>query len=91
MESKLAFWGSNQHNLLSPSNTKSFNRPQCLSLPFDIIDLSASEKHIAFITSDGSLYSYGVNIDGRLGVGGKADLKHSGQTPARVKLPARAV
>lgn len=91
MESKLAFWGSNQHNLLSSASNKSFNRPQCLATPFDITDLSASEKHIAFITADGSLYSYGVNIDGRLGVGGKADLKYSGQAPAKVKLPARAV
>jgi alpha-tubulin suppressor-like RCC1 family protein len=90
-ETKIAFWGSNQHNLLSPASLKSFNRPQYLSIPFDIVDVSASEKHIAFITNDGSLYSYGLNIDGRLGVGGKADLKYSGNTPAKVKLNTRAV
>ena len=32
-----------------------------------------------------------MNIDGRLGVGGKADLKFTNHTPAKVKLTARAV
>lgn len=41
-ETKIVFWGSNQHNLLSPSANKSFNRPQHISLPYDIVDISAS-------------------------------------------------
>lgn len=90
-ETKIAFWGSNQNNLLSPASLKSFSRPQHATLPYHIIDISASEKHVAFITSDGSLYSYGLNIDGRLGVGGKADLKYSSQAPVKVKLSAKAV
>lgn len=59
-------------------------------MPHEIIDISASEKHVSYITSDGTLWSYGVNLDGRLGIGGKPDLKFAIHSPVQVKLPARA-
>jgi alpha-tubulin suppressor-like RCC1 family protein len=69
------FWGSNQQNLLSSTSCKVYNRPQHLTTAYDIIDLSATEKSVAFITRDGSVYTYGINMDGRLGVGGNANTK----------------
>ena len=90
-QTKLLLWGSNQHNLLSSSNHKSLNRPHQTNLLHDIQDISVSEKHIAFITQDGSLYSYGLNLDGRLGIGAKPDLKLGINSAAKIKLNARAV
>ena len=90
-DNTVVFWGSNQHGLLSAGPQKSFNAPQTSAFPHSILALSASEKHISFITTDGQVYSYGVNLDGRLGVGGKPDLKHSLNNPARVKLVAPAI
>lgn len=90
-QSVVFFWGSNQHNLLSPSPSKSFHRPQRLSIPHDIVDISSSEKHITFITQDGTLWSVGLNLDGRLGTGAKTDFKCSLSNPIKVKLISRAV
>lgn len=90
-ENKLCFWGSNQNSLLSPVSLAIYNRPQQNSTSFDIIDISASEKHVSFITKEGALYSYGVNLDGRLGVGGRPEAKCTIQNPLLVKLNARAV
>ncbi len=67
-KSEFLVWGSNQSNLLSTSSTKSFNQPYPFHLPYDVISICASEKHVSFVTSNGSLYSYGSNLDGRLGV-----------------------
>jgi len=41
-DSIVYFWGSNQNNLLSPTNHKSYNKPQQELLPYDILDISAS-------------------------------------------------
>jgi X-linked retinitis pigmentosa GTPase regulator len=84
------YWGSNQHSLLSPASHKSYNKPQQVTLSHDLLDISASEKHVSFISSDGTLWSYGLNLDGRLGVGGKPDLKYHMHSPCKVKLPTRA-
>ena len=66
--SEFLVWGSNQSNLLSNSHSKSFNKPHPFRLLFDVASVCASEKHVSFVTSNGSLYSYGSNLDGRLGV-----------------------
>jgi alpha-tubulin suppressor-like RCC1 family protein len=42
-----------------------------LCLPYDIVSICASEKHISFVTREGDLFSYGSNLDGRLGVSTK--------------------
>jgi alpha-tubulin suppressor-like RCC1 family protein len=89
-QSNLLFWGNNQHSLLAPLQNKTFPSPQISSLPFSIKEISASEKHICFITHDGSLYTYGLNLDGRLGVGAKPDLKCNSSSPFKVKLSAPA-
>jgi alpha-tubulin suppressor-like RCC1 family protein len=90
-ESIVYFWGSNQNNLLSPNPNKSYNKPQQELLTQDVEDISASEKHVCYITTDGTLWSYGVNLDGRLGVAGKPDLKYSFLSPCKVKLAAKAL
>lgn len=53
--------------------------------------MSASEKHISLIANDGKVYSYGSNLDGRLGIAGKTDLRVPLSHPALVKLPAKAI
>jgi alpha-tubulin suppressor-like RCC1 family protein len=90
-ESKIVCWGSNQHNILSLSPNKVYCSLQTYSVLFDILEISASEKHVSFITSNGAVYSYGLNLDGRLGVGGKSDLKYTFKNPAHVQLPNRAI
>lgn len=90
-QTNLVFWGNNQHSLLSTQTHKNFPRPTQVSLPFQLTDLSASEKHIVFVTQDGSLYTYGLNLDGRLGVGGKPDLRTTYNSPSKVKLPHSAL
>lgn len=90
-QNTLVFWGNNQHSLLAPQSTKTFPHPQRTTLPHALSDLSASEKHIAFITPDGTLYTYGLNLDGRLGVGAKPDVQCSLSNPYKVRLPAPAV
>ena len=67
------------------------NHPHQTNLLHDIQDISVSEKHVAFITQDGSLYSYGLNLDGRLGIAAKPDLKLFVDNAAKIKLNARAV
>jgi alpha-tubulin suppressor-like RCC1 family protein len=90
-QSTVFFWGNNQHNLLSSNPTKTFSRPQCIPIPHNILDISSSEKHISFITQDGTLWSFGLNLDGRLGIGGKPDLKCGLTNPLKVKLNSRAI
>jgi alpha-tubulin suppressor-like RCC1 family protein len=87
-QTNVLFWGNNQHSLLSPLPNKTFPRPSQASIPYQVVDLAASEKHIAFVTQDGSLYTYGLNLDGRLGIGGKPDARFSISNPAKVKLSA---
>ena len=91
MNSTLFGWGNNQHNLLSIGSAHTFQRPQHTPFPYKVIDLSASEKHVAFITPDGTLWTYGINQDGRLGLAAKPDHKITISTPAVVKLPVNAV
>ena len=69
--SEFLVWGSNQSNLLSLSSNKSYNRPHPLTINHEIASICASEKHVSFVTSSGSLYSYGSNLDGRLGLSTK--------------------
>ena len=90
-QTNLLFWGNNQHSLLTPLPNKTFPAPQLSSLPYSLKELSASEKHISFIAHDGSLYTYGLNLDGRLGVGAKPDVRCNSSNPFKVKLTAPAV
>lgn len=87
-QTNIIFWGNNQHGLLTSLTSKTFPRPSSNSIPFQINDFAASEKHIAFITNDGTLYTYGLNLDGRLGIGAKPDAHYSINNPAKVKLPS---
>jgi alpha-tubulin suppressor-like RCC1 family protein len=88
-ESDFLVWGSNQHNLLSQLPTKYFNEPTALHLPYEIVSICASEKHVSFVTEDGGLYSYGSNIDGRLGVSSKVVKETGCLDPVKVQLPGK--
>ena len=90
-QTNVLFWGNNQHSLLTSLPNKTFSSPQLTTLPHSLNDISTSEKHICFITQDGSLYSYGLNLDGRLGVGAKPDVKCTSNNPFKVKLSSPAI
>lgn len=68
---RVLVWGNNQDNLLSSSHSQCLTKPEEVIIPYSITSVSTSEKHISFITSSGDVYSYGSNIDGRLGIGKK--------------------
>ena len=87
----LLVWGSNQANLLSVSSFKFITSPYKVTLPYNIVSICASEKHISFVTSDGALYSYGSNLDGRLGVSTKSVSETSYEQPIRVPLKSKVV
>lgn len=84
-------WGNNQDNLLSKSATKCLTTPTPLSLPYDIISVSASEKHIVFLTKDGNIYSFGSNLDGRLGVSARTANRIPLSDPVKVPIPDRVI
>ena len=84
-------WGNNQDSLLSNSNSKSLTTPTPFSLPFDVNSICASEKHIAFLAKDGSVYSFGSNLDGRLGVSTRTANKASSLEPIKVPIPDRVI
>lgn len=48
--SDLLVWGNNQLNLLSDSGQSCISDPVPLCLPYNIVSITASEKHISFIT-----------------------------------------
>lgn len=52
--------------------------------------MTATEKHVSFITVEGDVYSYGVNTDGRLGVGAKDGFGCHYKNPVKVHLPGKA-
>ena len=89
MSTNIIVWGSNQANLLSSSSAKFIPTPQQITLPYNILSICASEKHISFVTQDGSLYSYGSNLDGRLGVSTKAVSETTADHPVRVPLKGK--
>lgn len=90
-QTNILFWGNNQHSLLSPQPNKTFPKPSLNVIPHQVIDIAASEKHIAFVTQDGSLYTYGLNLDGRLGIGAKPDTYYNMSNPVKVKLPTSVI
>jgi alpha-tubulin suppressor-like RCC1 family protein len=90
-QTNLLFWGNNQHSLLAPLQPNTIPRPQRTPIPIAVAELAASEKHIAILTPDGVLLTYGLNLDGRLGVAAKPDARYTLSSPCTVKLPAPAV
>ena len=89
--SEFLVWGNNQGNILARSGPKCLPTPSQLVIGFEIISLCASEKHISFLTKDGSVYSYGTNLDGRLGVSTKAVDKVSYDAPVKVPLKDKVI
>lgn len=84
-------WGNNQLNLLSKSASQCLSTPVPLSLPYAISSICASEKHISFLTTEGELFSYGANLDGRLGVSTRAVDKASFTEPVKVDVGCKII
>jgi hypothetical protein len=55
-----------------------------------VLKITATEKHVSFITVTGDVYSYGANTDGRLGVGAKDGFTCYYRNPVKVGLEAKA-
>lgn len=62
-----------------------------LSLPYNIVSICASEKHISFLTKEGLLYSYGSNLDGRLGVSTRSIDKTSFSEPIEIEVGSKVI
>lgn len=85
-------WGCDSHGQLGlPQNTSSrvHNLPKMISILHSIKSISCGEKHIAFITLDGDVFTQGCNADGKLGIDDRS-VKVS-NVPVRVHLPLPAL
>lgn len=89
--SEFLVWGNNQSSLLSKEAGNCIPAPTHLSISYQIVSLCASEKHVSFLTKDGSVFSYGINLDGRLGVSTRAVDKVSYDAPVKVPIKDRVI
>jgi len=71
MSTRLLVWGNNNENLLSPAPNQCLTRPEEIVINREVWKIAATEKHVSFLTLDGGLYSYGRNLDGRVGNAGR--------------------
>lgn len=72
-------WGDNSDGLLGLPQLDSITRPQQLEVvdenlnPVYFVDVAAGQRHIVAIASDGTLYAWGRNNEGQLGLGDSID------------------
>ena len=84
-------WGNNQSCLLAKSSSKCLPTPTPLNIGYEVISMCSSEKHISFLTKEGFVFSYGVNLDGRLGVSTKSVDKVGYDAPVKVPIRERVI
>lgn len=65
-------WGDNSYNLVGQSDSKNADGIDCQTEPVkimeDAIDVSAGEQTSFVVTSDGTLYGWGLDQNGQIGV-----------------------
>ncbi len=77
-------WGDNASGQLGDGTTSLKDRPTPVStLSSAVVDLSAGGDHTCAVKTDGSLWCWGENGSGQLGVGGSSDRT----TPTQVTIP----
>jgi regulator of chromosome condensation len=63
--------------------------PKQINVLHNIRTVSCGEKHLAFITHEGDVFTQGCNADGKLGIDDKS-VKWS-NVPVKVSLPLPAI
>ncbi|MGO9480245.1 MAG: hypothetical protein ACLP05_00495, partial [Candidatus Kryptoniota bacterium] len=87
-DGNLYAWGSNTYGQLGIGNTTGQNTPQVVTLPNGVTDwtaVAAGDIHSLAIGSNDSLYAWGDNLDGQLGIGTLVSPPYN--TPQKVLLP----
>eukprot|EP00124_Ichthyophonus_hoferi_P001952 Ihof_evm5s118 gene=Ihof_evmTU5s118 len=79
---QLLSWGCNQYGQLGRSVTSSdqfSTEPQSVTIPGDlkVIKICAGMRHSVALTSNGSVFTWGVNRHGQLGLGESVKLSHT--------------
>jgi regulator of chromosome condensation len=88
----LQVWGCDSHGQLGLPQTSSIrvhNLPKQINVLHNIRTVSCGEKHLAFITHEGDVFTQGCNADGKLGIDDKS-VKWS-NVPVKVSLPLPAI
>ena len=85
-------WGSNLSGELGNATITSSTTPVRTSLPAGvrISAVSAADHHVLALASDGSVYAWGSNWAGELGIGTVSAPEQPVTSPVRVHLPAGA-
>jgi hypothetical protein len=93
-EGSLYIWGENADGELGLGDTEDKPNPEELLIPadFPIVFIAASSYHSMVLTKDGSLWVWGRNTDGRLGLSEKMNRKKPVLFPhMKFKLPPSAL
>jgi alpha-tubulin suppressor-like RCC1 family protein len=82
-------WGSNDHGLLGIGTTTptSSNRPMKVSGLFSITTISAGTSHVMALRADGTVWIWGDNSLGELGIGTPPDTLDFAPHPTPVQVP----
>ena len=63
-------WGSNDHGQLGQNSTKRMNLPRKVkNIPGRVVHVACGAKFTFAVTDSGSIYSWGLNMHGQLGLG----------------------
>jgi alpha-tubulin suppressor-like RCC1 family protein len=66
----LKAWGANEHGQLgNGSTTESFNPVQVNPVLSNVVNVSGGWKHAVALTSDGTVWTWGDNTEGAIGIG----------------------
>ena len=87
-DGSLYAWGSNSEGQLGVGSENEYvNTPNKVNLPDTIKELITNGISFYAMLEDGSLYAWGYNFSGELGVGDEVNRNRN--TPAKVNLPSK--
>ncbi|MEW5307247.1 MAG: hypothetical protein WDW36_009655 [Sanguina aurantia] len=90
-QSQVLSWGGNSCGQLGLGDTRTRPSPACVTAlwALPVVSLAAGAAHSAAITASGSMFVWGSNSSGQLGI--PADAEHAGRAAASAPTPTRAV